>query len=61
MIDDRSTLALLVAWIVADDANDALALDDLALGADGFDAGANFHGIGLLSWAGLDLGAKRSI
>ena len=40
-------LPLLVARVAADDANDALALDDLALGADGFDAGSNFHGFGL--------------
>jgi hypothetical protein len=40
------TLALLVARVVADDADDALALDDLALRADGLDAGANFHGVG---------------
>jgi hypothetical protein len=33
-----------VARVAADDANDALALDDLALRADGFDAGSNFHG-----------------
>jgi hypothetical protein len=41
------TLALLVARDGADDANDTLALDDLALGADGFDAGSNFHGSAL--------------
>src|SRR5262249_20641909 len=35
--------ALLVARVGADDADDALALDDLALRADGFDAGADFH------------------
>ena len=40
----ESTLALLVARVGADDANDALALDDLALRANGFDAGSNFHG-----------------
>jgi hypothetical protein len=39
-----STLALLVARVSADDANNALALDDLALRADRFDAGSNFHG-----------------
>jgi len=38
-------LPLLVARVGADDANDALALDDLALRADGFDAGADLHGI----------------
>jgi hypothetical protein len=38
-------LTLLVARVAADDANDALALDNLALGADGLDAGSNFHGL----------------
>jgi hypothetical protein len=33
-----------VAAVGADDPDDTLALDDLALRADGFDAGANFHG-----------------
>jgi hypothetical protein len=37
------TLALLVASVGADDADDALALDDFALGANGLDAGANLH------------------
>jgi hypothetical protein len=37
------TLALLVTSVGADDADDALALDDLALRADGFDAGSNLH------------------
>ena len=32
-----------MARVGADDADDALALDDLALRANGFDAGSNFH------------------
>ena len=43
------TLALLVARVGADDANDALALDDLALGTDRFDGCSNFHGSLLLA------------
>jgi hypothetical protein len=39
------TLALLVARVAADDADDALALDDLALGANRFDGCSNFHGL----------------
>ena len=37
------TLTLLVTRVGADDANDALALDDLALGADGFDGCSYLH------------------
>jgi len=48
LFDARAlTLTLLVPGVAADDADDALALDDLALGADGFDAGSDFHGGGL--------------
>jgi hypothetical protein len=41
------TLALLVARVATDDANDALALDDLALDADRFDGCSDFHGFSL--------------
>jgi hypothetical protein len=44
MTDYLLTLALLVARVGADDADNTLALDDLALGADGFDRSSNFHG-----------------
>ena len=37
------TLTLLVTGVGADDANDALALDGLALGADRFDRRSYFH------------------
>jgi hypothetical protein len=37
-------LALLVARVFADHADDALPLDELALLADAFDARSNFHG-----------------
>jgi hypothetical protein len=37
-------LPLFVASVGADDANDALALDDLALGADWFDGSSYLHG-----------------
>jgi hypothetical protein len=33
-----------MARVGADDANDALALDDFALGANRFDGCSNFHG-----------------
>src|SRR5580693_10056465 len=39
-----SALALLVARVFADDAHDAFSADDLALVADLFDAGTDFHG-----------------
>ena len=39
------TLALLVARVATDDADDALALDDLALGTNRFDGCSNFHGL----------------
>ena len=39
----ESTLALFVARVDTNDANDALALDDLALGADRFDRGSDLH------------------
>jgi hypothetical protein len=38
------TLTLLVASVAADDPDDTLALDDLALGADWFDGSSYFHG-----------------
>jgi hypothetical protein len=38
------TLALLVARVVTDDAQDAAALHDLALFTDFLDAGSDFHG-----------------
>jgi hypothetical protein len=38
------TLALLVLAVHADHANNALALDGLALDADRFDGGSYFHG-----------------
>jgi hypothetical protein len=45
LFDARAlALTLLVPGVAADDADDALALDDLALRADGFDAGSDFHG-----------------
>jgi len=37
------TLTLLVTSVGADDADDALALDYLALGTDGLDGGAYLH------------------
>jgi len=36
-------LALFMAWIVADNAHDAAAPDDLAVLADALDAGSHFH------------------
>jgi hypothetical protein len=38
-----SALSLLVLFVLADDANDAFSLDDLALVTDFFNAGSNFH------------------
>jgi len=38
-----SALSLLVLLVLADDANHAFSLDDLALVADFFNAGSNFH------------------
>src|SRR3954467_13092913 len=38
------TLTLLVLGVAADDANDALTLDGLALGADRLDGSSYFHG-----------------
>jgi hypothetical protein len=45
--DCSLTLALLVARVAADDANDALALDDFALHADWFDGCSDFHWLAL--------------
>jgi hypothetical protein len=42
-VEALSALALLMPGVGAQDAHDALALDDLALGADGLDRRANFH------------------
>jgi hypothetical protein len=41
------TLTLLVTRVAADDPDDALALDDLALGTDGFDRCAYLHDLSL--------------
>ena len=44
----HSALLLLVLGVLADDHHAALALDDLALLADGFDRGTNLHVCNLL-------------
>ena len=50
-----SALALLMALVFADDADDAAALDDAAVVAHSFDGCSDFHG-GLSSVAGVVVG-----
>src|SRR5262245_56396458 len=52
-------LELLVARVAADDADDALALDDLALRANRFDAGADLHGDARMGSVGGRRGRAR--
>ena len=41
---ERSALALLVPGVLADDADDVAALNDLAILTEALDGGSDFHG-----------------